>query len=175
MFDEFNILKYFFEEPNREFGVRELSRLSKLSPATISKKLEEFYKKNILIYRKERIYDLYKSNLNSNEYLDLKIYYNIRLIRESGLIEGLNQFYLKPTIILFGSASKGLDTETSDFDFVVISENKKSYPTLNEFNKKFKKTIQIFNIKNLNELKNEYLINNVLNGIVLQGEINGFK
>ncbi len=99
-----------------------MARLIKLSPATVSKRLKELTKKGFLKYRRERLLDLYKANLDSDEYLDLKVYYNIRLLKESGLIEAINKFYLKPTIILFGSASKGLDVEDSDIDLVIISE-----------------------------------------------------
>jgi len=125
MFDEFNILKLFFEEPNREFNVREIARILKISPPTISSKLKSFVKLRILKYRKKRILDLYKSDLDSEDYLDLKRFYLLRQLKEIGLIDYLNHFYLKPTIVLFGSCADGLDTELSDIDLVIISENSK--------------------------------------------------
>jgi len=126
MFKELNILKLFFEEPGREFNVREVARLAKTAPATASAKLKEFEKNSILKHRKERMLGLYKADLESASYRDLKVYYSIRKIRESGLIESFNEFYIKPTIILFGSCSKGIDTETSDMDIVIISEKTKN-------------------------------------------------
>lgn len=171
MFKEINILRLFFEEPNREFNVREAARMLKITPATASKKLKEFAKQSILKHRKERMLDLYKANLESDSYCDIKVYYTTRKIRESGLIEGLNEFYLKPAIILYGSCSKGMDTETSDIDLVVISENTKEFPKKEEYEKKLKKGIHIFAVKALRELKNEHLISNALNGSLLQGEL----
>ncbi len=171
MFKEINILRLFFEEPNREFNVREAARILKITPATASKKLKEFSKQSMVKHRKERMLDLYKANLESDSYTDLKVYYTIRRLRESSLIESLNEFYLKPTIILYGSCSKGIDTETSDIDMVVISENTKEFPKKEEYEKKLKKGIHIFVIKNLKELRNEHLISNALNGILLQGEL----
>ena len=170
MFKEINTLKLFFEEPNREFNVREAARILKITPATVSKKLKGFSKLLILKHRKERMLDLYKANLESDSYRDLKVYYTIRKLRESHLIESFNEFYLKPAIILYGSCSKGMDTQTSDIDIVIISENTKEFPKKKEYEKKLKKEIHIFAVKKLKELKNGYLISNVLNGILLQGE-----
>jgi len=163
-------LKVFFEEPNREFGVREASRVLKVSPATASKELKELAKSNFLKERKERIFILYKANLESDDYRDLKVYYNLRKLRESGLLDALNIFYLKPTITLFGSAARGLDTETSDFDLLIISEKTDSFDT-KRFEEKINRKLQLFVVNNVKELKNEYLINNVLNGIVVQGNV----
>ena len=170
MFMNINIVKIFFEEPSKEFNVREVARILKNSPATASKELKELTKENFLKERKERIFILYKANLESDDYRDFKTYYNLKKLRESGLIEALNKFYLKPTIILFGSAARGLDTETSDFDLLVISEKTESFDTKN-FEKKINRKLQLLVVKEVKNLKNEYLINNVLNGIVIQGSI----
>ncbi len=170
MFKELNILKPFFKDQSREYNVRELAKILRLAPATVSKKLKEFNKKNILVHRKERNLDLYKSNLESDSYLDLKVYYNIQKIRKSGILEEINQFYLKPAIVFFGSGSNGMDALDSDFDFLIISEKTKSY-NLDKYEKKLDKKIQLFVYKNIEQIKNKHLVNNMLNGIVLQGEI----
>jgi len=164
-------MEAFFQSPAREFGVREVARLLGVAPATASKELKALAKKGLLKERKERIYNLYKANLESDFYRDLKVFYSIRKIRDSGLLESLDRFYLRPAVILFGSAAHGLDTETSDLDIVVISEKVKGFPDLQAFERKLKRKIQIFAVRRLKDLKNEHLINNVLNGIVLQGEI----
>lgn len=159
------------ESPTREFNVREVSRLLKIAPANASSKLKNFSRQGFLKERKERNLVLYRANLGSLEFTDLKLYYNLRKIKESGLIEELNKFYLKPTIILFGSAFYGLDTEDSDFDLVVLSEKTERFKKASDFEKKLNRRIQMFVIKDIKDLKNNHLINNVLNGIVIQGEI----
>ncbi|MEK6873429.1 MAG: ArsR family transcriptional regulator [Nanoarchaeota archaeon] len=169
MFKELNILRLFFEDSNREFNVREVARILKLSPASVSSKLKDFAKKGILLENKERNYILYKANLDNELYRNLKVFYNIKKIRESRLIDKLNEFYLKPTIVLYGSFSKGLDVNESDIDLVVISENNKDFPYLKEFENKLKREIHIFSVKNLKNLRNEHLVDSVINGIVLQG------
>ena len=171
MFKELNILKLFFEQPDREFNVREIGRILKISPATASKELKKLANERLLKERKERFFNLYKANLESDYYIDLKIFYNLRKIKECGLLEEINKFYLKPTVILFGSAASGIDTETSDFDLVVISEKSKEFPKLKIFEKKLNRKLQLFVVEDIRNLRNRHLINNILNGIVLQGKI----
>ena len=171
MFKKLNIIKIFFEEPGREFNVREAARILRISPATASKDLRNFVKQGLLKLRKERIFHLYRANTENDCYKGLKIFYNIKKIKDSGLIDALNKYYLKPAIVLFGSASKGEDTETSDLDLVVISEKTKEFPKLKKFERKIRRKVQLFMVKNIKELRNKHLVNNVLNGIVLQGRL----
>ena len=171
MFHELNTLKIFLESPLKDWGVREYARATKISPATASRLLKELAKKGIIKEKKERTFILYKANVENDLYRDIKIFYNIRKIKDSGFLENLNQFYLKPTIIFFGSASRGEDIEGSDFDIVIISEKTKEFPEEKIFEKKINRKIQLFRIKNIKDLKNEHLINNVLNGIKIQGEL----
>lgn len=171
MFKELNIINPILENPQKEYGVRELAVILKISPATVSKYLSSFEKQGLLIYHKERMVDLYKANIENPTYRDLKIYYNITKIRASGLLNAFDQFYIKPTIIFFGSGAHGYDTPESDFDFVIISEKTKDFPERERYRKKLGKELQIFAVNKLKDLRNEHLINNVLSGILLQGEI----
>lgn len=171
MFKELNTIKPFLEEPNREFNVREAARMLKIAPATASKKLKKLAKEGILKERKDRFLNLYRADMENSQYLDLKVYYTIRKIRESGLRDSLNRFYIKPAIVLFGSAAYGMDTKDSDIDLFILSEKTGKPPETSKFEKIINRKIQIFAEKDINDLKNEHLINNVLNGIVLQGEL----
>ena len=171
MFKELNILKIFLESPTREFNIREAARILKIAPASASSKLKRFSKEGLLKERNERNLLLYKGDLDSERFKDLKLFYNIRKLKDSGLIEEFNKFYLKPAIILFGSGFYGLDTEESDIDLVIISEKKQDFPELKQFEKKLNRRLQLFVVTNIKELKNNHLINNVLNGLVIQGEI----
>src|SRR3989338_5217170 len=160
MFKELNILQHFFENPTKEFGVREIARLIRITPATASTKLQQLKKEHILASRKERQLVLYKADLESDSYRDLKTFTTIRLLKTIGVIDHINKFYLKPTIVLFGSASKGLDTHTSDIDIVVVSEKKDVLSDLKIYEKKLKRKIELFPVRTLKDLKNEHLINN---------------
>jgi len=166
-----DIKELFFEEPMREFGVREVARSLKIAPTTASKKLRSLFKEGFIEHKKERIYDLYRANRENEIFKDLKKNYGVKKIRDSGLIKELNKFYGKPSIILFGSVAKGEDTSSSDLDLVIISEKIKEFPQKKQFEKRLKRDIQMFVVKEIKELRNKHLINNVLNGLVLQGEI----
>lgn len=171
MFKELNNMKLFLEEPTKEFNVREVARLLKIAPATASKELKSAFKKGLLKERKEKILNLYKANLENELYRDIKIFYNIQKIKDSELIDSLNRFYLKPTIVLFGSCASGIDTETSDFDLLVISEKTKEFPEIKKYEKKLNRKLQLFAVKKIKDLRNDYLINNIVNGITIQGKI----
>jgi predicted nucleotidyltransferase len=171
MFKEMNVLELFFNEPTREFHVREVAKLLKITPATASKRLKQFKKKGVLQYRKEIRVDFYKANLENEFYLDLKKHNLVRKLKDSGLIEAINNFYLKPTILLFGSSAYGLDTSESDVDLVIISENNKEFKKLDYFEKKIHRNIQLFVFSNIKTVKNKHLLNNMLNGVIIQGEI----
>ncbi len=171
MFKYLNILKLFFEEPDREFGVREAARLLKISPATTSKELKKLANEGLLKGRKERIFCFYRADQENDYYKDLKLFYNTRKIRDSGLIDALNRFYLKPTIVFFGSGAAGLDTKTSDFDLLVLSEKTKSFEDVEAFEKRLNRRIHMIVAGEVGDIKNEHLVNNILNGIVLQGRI----
>jgi predicted nucleotidyltransferase len=171
MFKEMNALVLFFEDPIREFHVREVAMLLKITPATASKRLKQFRSVGFLSYRKERMLDFYKANLEDEHYRDLKKYYTVRKLKESGLIEAINKFYLKPTIVFFGSSAHGLDTSESDVDLVIISEKKEEFPEIKKYEKKINRHIQVFRYKDIQNVKNKHLLNNILNGVVIQGEI----
>ena len=171
MFRKLNRLKIFLEEPSREFNVREVARLLKISPATASKELKNLVKEGVLKERKERMLNLYKANIENDLYKDIKIFYNIRKLKESRLVNALNKFYLKPTITMFGSCASGMDTETSDFDLLIISEKTKEFPEIKKFEKKLNRKLQLFVVKEIKDLRNKHLINNILNGIVIHGRI----
>jgi predicted nucleotidyltransferase len=171
MYEKQDMLKLFFENLSKDYSVREAGRLLKMSPSTASKLLKSIAKEGLLIEQKERIYLLYKANLDNPEFRELKKGYNLRKLRDSGLIDALNKYYLKPTLVLFGSFSTGYDTETSDIDLIVISEKTKEFIERRLYEQKLGHRIQMFVVKDINELKNKHLINNVLNGTLLQGAI----
>lgn len=165
MFENMNILNCFFVSPTREFSVREIARLCDISPATSSAKLKELAKEDILTMREDRQYLVFKANLESSLYRDMKVFYNIRMIKESGLLDEIDDTFLRPTVVLFGSAAYGLDTETSDIDLYIQAKEKKV--NLEKFEKKLKREIHMITGKKI--MKN--LINEIINGIVIQGKL----
>ena len=169
---------YFIEDPNGWFHIREIAKLAGLSPTTATSYLEDFRKRGILLRKKERNNVLYKANSESYNYKDLKLYYNIKKFRDSGLINFLNEEFNYPkAIILFGSFRKAENTKESDVDLFILSPIKKE-ASLENFEKKLKHKIQLFvysreEFDNLKK-KNKELLNNILNGISLDGFLEVF-
>lgn len=166
--NELKILEIFFEESSRKYHTRELSRILKVSPATISKYLAQLVKKDLLIFRKERNHNIYTTS-NSKSFKVKKINYFIEKIIASGLIEHLEENLVPSCIILFGSFRKGESEKESDID-LFIETHKKNAPDLKKFEKKLGHKIELFLEPKINNLP-EHLFNNVINGIKLQGSL----
>ena len=168
-----NILELFIKEPRREFHVREIAKLLKKSPTTISKRLKEYESKEILTLRNRLNHLLFMANSDSRKFKQLKLNYNLGIIDESGLTDYLVEHFNHPeAIVLFGSFAKAEDNENSDIDLLIVSP-KKQEVKLEKFEKKLNRKIQLFvhskgdleKIKN----KNKELFNNWINGITIYG------
>jgi predicted nucleotidyltransferase len=174
MFKELNDLRFFFEEPNRVFHLRELGRLQGKNPVTIKKHLQAFVKEGILSCRKERGLEIYSSNSENFLYKEHKRVYNRFKLIESGFLEHLNKELNLPLIIVFGSYEKGEDNKNSDADIFVLSESRKKI-ALESYEKKINRTIQlhIMSRKEFEKAKKENgdLINSIINGSVMSGFI----
>ena len=82
------ILKPFFEDPDKRFSIRQLSRILKINHTTIRQHLNKMVKEEILSLKKEGVYSFYKLIL-SKRVLNLKLYYNLEKIRDSHIIEDI--------------------------------------------------------------------------------------
>jgi len=167
MLDIIDNLKYFFEDCYRRINIREYSRITKKSPPTASKLLQNYFKENLLKKEKTLNYIFFYANIESREFIELsRIYWNLKLKK---LIDFLNEKLAEPAIILFGSLSKAESKQDSDIDLAVFV-NKKEL-NLSKFEKELKRKIQIFWFKSIKEIKNPELANNIINGFKLKGEL----
>lgn len=174
-----NLLEYFIREPEREFHVRELAKLVKKSPTTVSKYLTIFKKKNLLNSRKKLNHLLFKANIVNSAFKDLKFSYNLRKLRGSGLLDYLNKKFNYPeAIVLFGSFKKAEDIIGSDIDILIITPLKKNIDLI-RFEKILDHKIQLFMHSRMEinkmKIKNKELLNNFVNGVVLEGFWEIFK
>lgn len=168
----------FMDYPEKIFHIREIAKRISVNPMTARKYLTELKEEEFVIEvpSKLKVKD-YKLNIE-NDFARLeKMFYNIKKIFSSGLIDFLNKELAYPGIILFGSMAKGEDNSDSDIDLFVYSETKKELE-FGTYEKKLKKNIQLFlmNRKEFerNKEKNKNLINNILNGIKISGFIEVF-
>jgi len=168
------IKEYFFINPNAKLRVREIERNLNLPLPSVIRYCKELEKESVLTTIKMGNVKFYTANRSSEKYLLEKKIYNIKIIYESGIIEYLRMELSNPPIVLFGSFAKGEDIEDSDIDLYIETLSKKNID-LEKFEKLLKRKIQIFRHKNLNEISNPHLANNIINGIILNNYIEVFK
>ena len=167
------IKEYFFQNPTAKLRVREIERTLNLPLPSIIRYCKELKKEGILTIQQIGRIIFYTADRINPSYLLEKKLYNIKSLYASGLIDFLKLEFSNPTIILFGSYSKGEDIEESDIDLYIETPFKKEI-SFKKFEKKLKRNIQIFQHKNIKEIKNPHLANNIINGIVLNGYIEVF-
>src|SRR3989338_7565852 len=167
------ILNSFFEDPNRKFSIRELSRILRINHTTVRQYLNKLVKEGFLSSKKEGVYSFYQLIL-ARKTLNLKLYYNLEKIRESNIIQDLEKVFDLPIIVLFGSYASAIDDKTSDIDICLVSNVEKEFPT-EKYEKGLNRKISLHKFTKSVWAKakksNPNLINNICNGIVLSGEL----
>ena len=171
-----NILKPFFENPNKDFQIRELSRLLKINHTTIRQYLIRLVKEDLIEIKKGKPYDYFRAKINK-KFLDFKLFFNLEKLRKAILIEQIEKDYDYPVIILFGSYSSATDDSDSDIDLFVLTEINK-YRDYSKFEAGLNRKIAIHLFSkekfNLAKNKNPNLLNNIINGIALSGKLEVF-
>ena len=167
------LIKCFINEPYKSFHVRGLARIVDKSPTTVSKYLKGYEKEGYISSKRMLNHILYQAQVDNVGFKDLKKSYNIVQIRKSGMLDYLVEVFQHPeAVILFGSYGKGEDGVKSDVDLLVIS-SKKQQVSLSRFERKLGKVVDL-HVKSRSDIekmknKNEELLNNFINGVVLEG------
>ena len=167
------ILELFIKNPEKDFHIRQVSKLIKKSPSTISKYLRKLEKEGVLISKRKLNHFLFKANSENKKFRLLKLNYNFNVLNDSGFIEYLiKEFNYPKAIVLFGSFSKAEDIPSSDIDLMIVSPLKKEVE-LEKFEKKLNHEIHllVYSEKKIKEMckTNKELLNNMINGIVIYG------
>ena len=153
------MLEFLYENPRKEFTVREIAKLTRFPRATTHTYINRLKEQGLIdkenIAATNKIFKIKKINYYSEK------------ITTSGLIDYLIEKLNPSCIILFGSIRKGDSTKESDIDLFVESSVKNELD-LEGYEKKLGHKIQLFVESNINKL-NETLFNNVVNGIKLYG------
>ena len=79
-----------------------------------------------------------------------------------------------PAVVVFGSYSRGEDVEDSDIDLYIETPSKRR-PSVEMFKKMLERDIQIFQHKNIREIANPGLANNIVNGVTLNSHMEVFS
>ena len=158
------IENYFFNFPQQVIGLRELSRIIKISKTTLRRYLQQMVKQKLIKLRGNN----YIANSSNFWYQFDKRNKLLKEISESGLVEFIQAHTQANTIILFGSGAKGEYVKESDLDIFVFSQEKNFNLTI--FEKKLKRKINLLFKEDYDKLSIE-LFNNIINGYKLSGYI----
>ncbi len=162
------IIEKIFENPRKEYYLRELARELKLNPSRLSIILKELKKEGFLeLNQKKHILEI-KPQFDSDIFRNKKRIFNLNKIYSSNLVEKLKIEYNPKSIVLYGSFSQGTDLEMSDVDIAIFSNiNKEKNLDLSTFEKILKRKIHLIVIEK-NKITDE-LYGSIINGIVLYG------
>ncbi|HIH39133.1 TPA: nucleotidyltransferase domain-containing protein [Candidatus Woesearchaeota archaeon] len=171
-YNRYELLKIFLYNATESFRLRELSRLSKISPLSVTNYLRDFEKEKLIKkYEKREIpfYQANRDNENFKLYMKLSIVYELN---SSGLVDFLWNKLAPEAIILFGSHAKGEAIESSDIDIFIIGKEKKE-PDITKYKNKLKKHVHILIESDKSNMSSEFK-NNLINGIILKGYLKLF-
>ncbi len=168
------ILHYFFINPAAKLRVREIERKLNIPIPSIIRHCKELEEEGFLRVVAIGSTRFYTANRTSKKYILEKKLYNIRTLYECGLVDFIKMKFSNPTIILFGSYSKGEDNEKSDVDLYIETPSKQEV-SFKKFEKMLSRKLHILKCKSIFEIKNKNLSNNIINGIPLNGYIKVFK
>lgn len=152
---------YFVLHPGESVHIRELARRLKLSPTSVLAYSKPLLKEKLVISKREGRNLVLTTNQANQAFQSQKKWTNLALLVDSGLIDKLNEAGAT-SIILFGSFSRGEDTERSDIDLAVDSPIRLE---LGKFESMLNRKIQLHSIGDLPALLRE----NVRQGLLLEG------
>ncbi len=166
------IKEYFFLNPSEKLRVRQIERIVKVPLPSVIRYTKELEEESILILSEIANIKTYSANRASKRFLLEKRLFNIKQI--SKLADFLIEELSNPTIVIFGSYSRGEDTEESDIDIYIETPSKKRL-NLERFERLLQRRIHILVYNNLKDIENKELANNILNGIIMNGFVEVFK
>ena len=155
------ILRIFYENSEKTFTFRELSKLTKIPRSTTHRIVSGL--------KKEKLVDKENKALNNSFFKIKKSNYFIEELFLSGLVDFLIKELNPSCIIIFGSIAKGDSIKESDVDIFVETPISKTLD-LSLFEKRIGHKIDLFVESNINNLQKN-LFNNVINGIKIFGNI----
>lgn len=165
-YNRYKLLKVFFDYPTESLRLRELGRLSGISPLSVMNYLKEFEREGLIRKYKKRGIPFYQAERDDGRFILFKKLSIIYELNESGLVDELWERLSPESIILYGSYAKGESVENSDIDIFIIGKEKKL--DISSFEKKLNKKIHLMFEPNTGKIPKE-LKNNLINGVVLKG------
>ena len=168
----FKVLNVFFDDPIKDFQLREISRIIKLHHKSVLIYIKQLLKLGLIKVNTKTLYKSYNANTDNPMFQRYKKTINQIKLYESGLIDHLYEKSMPSCIIMFGGYAKGTDIKESDIDLFI--EAKEDKVDTAKFEEKLGRKIHLVFEKDIKELSKE-LKNNIINGVVLSGNLRLLK
>ncbi|MCK4521534.1 MAG: nucleotidyltransferase domain-containing protein [Nanoarchaeota archaeon] len=141
-----NILSFFIKNSSAEISQTDLIKKTKIAKATAVKWMNFLVKNDFLNYKKVGVTNLYRLNNGNLIIKQLKIINTITQLQELNKLKDKNI-----EIYLYGSSSRGEDTEKSDIDILIIGGVKRNeiINLIDNISKKINKKISFNIFKNI--------------------------
>lgn len=165
-YNKYKVLRVFFDYPTESLRLRELGRLSGISPLSVMNYLKEFEKEGLVRKYEKRGIPFYQAERDNSRFILFKKLSIIYELNESGLVDELWEKLSPESIILYGSHAKGESVENSDVDIFIVGKEKKL--DISSFEKKLEKNIHLMFGQDIGKISKE-LKNNLINGVILKG------
>lgn len=170
--NEQKVMDFFLTSPSALVSARQLARKLRITHPTVLAALQKINRSGIVKREVHGTALLWEGNTEGAKYMLFKKISNLNKIYFSNLLEEIASKTSPNAIVLFGSYSRGEDTEESDIDIFVQSREKSI--ELKSYEKKLKRKINITFGPALQNLSKEFL-NNLINGIVVYGYLEVLK
>jgi len=134
------ILTIFFNEPYRDFHLREIAKLADVSSST-AKRFLDFYEANgFLVKSRKANLVLFRANVVNLSFRFMKL--GLFVMKAKPLIDFLKETYAGSSIVLYGSCARGEDDPESDIDLLIVGRRVK-HVDLSNYEKKLDKKITL--------------------------------
>jgi predicted nucleotidyltransferase len=169
----FRILTVFFDEPYREFHLREVAEIAEVSPST-AKRFLDFYEANgFLVKERKANLVLFRADVENNSFRFMKV--ALFLFKARPLTDFLTEAYTVSSIILYGSCARGENGPESDVDLLVVGRRAEKM-NLTRYESMLGRKINmiIFDLREWEEKADEdraFYERILVDGIVLQGTL----
>jgi predicted nucleotidyltransferase len=164
------LLSFLFVYPTTSFRGRELAKSLKKPASGVIGSARKLEKKGIVNVSKDFVLSIKLNRENKNVFA-LKKIHNLSSLHKSGLTTLLADEFPSAAIVLFGSYSRGEDTEESDIDIAVIGyAERRIAEILPQYEQQLGRHIELHFFKSTREIHKD-LRENIINGIVLEGAI----
>ena len=165
------ILRLLFVKAGTPLNQRSIARALGVSQPAVMKAVPGMDKQRLLSMKQDKESKRWSIELNREDdrAMQLKKVDNLKQIYESGLFDMLEHEFAGATIILFGSYSRGEDTNSSDIDIAIVGRREKDVK-LEYFERMLDRRITLSFYGSFGRI-HKNLRENLFNGIILAGGV----